>query len=337
MPTSQFANSLDLFVQATNGSPFTGTVTFSLRRQGGSFYAAQPSQVTSLGQGFYRLTPSTSDSAIPGWLVFVATGSGAVNAYGVAWCGWDVGPLAGVSSPYYSLPFVLVDSSGNAITGATPTVLIDTPGGSGFAAPHGTVVEVGMGVYEVLPTAADVAEAGPMPIEAGATGSLVFADEVQLFPSAGSSGSQTFRQALYSKLASISELTAIVGPAIYPGALPETHDLGRDGPALTFTVASRPANHQLTGSDGTATASVQLSAWSYQELQSEQIALVLFNALDGLVNDNSWGNGTVLVRSCLQDDEIDMPADPKAGSDQWIYQVPSIYKIKHTVVYPTNS
>ena len=148
---------------------------------------------------------------------------------------------------------------------------------------------------------------------------------------------QTFRQALTAKLESIPELTAIVRAAIYPGSLPITHDLLRDGPALSYVVPSLPRNHHLTGSDGTATARVQLSAWSLEECVSELLALAIFNAIDGVYNDASWGNGTIVVMSCLHDDEEDLPEPPKEGSDDWIYQIASIYVVKHRIVYPTHT
>ena len=148
---------------------------------------------------------------------------------------------------------------------------------------------------------------------------------------------QSFRETLVSKLNSLGQLTAIVGTSIYPGALPLTHDLDRDGPALTWTVTTNPRNHHLLGSDGTSTATVQLSAWSEQESTSDLIAIILFNALDGLFNDPSWGDGSVTIRSCLQQDESDEPEEPKAGRDEWLRHIPSIYSIKHTVTIPTHS
>lgn len=153
----------------------------------------------------------------------------------------------------------------------------------------------------------------------------------------GIGAAQTFREALYAKLLSISGLNAIVNGAIYPGAIPETYQLDRDGPALTYTVTALPRNHNLSGSDGTATARVQLSAWSLLESQSDAIALVIFNAIDGLYNDSTWGNGTVTIMSCLQQDEVDLPEPFTAGTDQWIYQVASDYEIKHYVTIPTHT
>lgn len=146
---------------------------------------------------------------------------------------------------------------------------------------------------------------------------------------------QTFRQALTAKLQSISELTAIVGMAIYPGALPVTHLLDRDGPALTYTITGFPRGHDLAGSDGTGTATVQLSAWADQIAESDAIALAIRNAIDGVFNDSSWGNGTVVIMFCLHEDEEDLPEPPKEGSDMWIYQIANTYQVRHRVVLPT--
>jgi Protein of unknown function (DUF3168) len=144
------------------------------------------------------------------------------------------------------------------------------------------------------------------------------------------SSQQTFRQALFSKLTSIPEVTALVGGAIYPGAIPETHSLARDGPALTYTITSYPRGHVLTGSDGTATATVQLSAWAYQESAADAVALAVWNALDG-VPINPWGTGYLWIMSVVHKDEEDLPEPPKAGRDQSTYQIASTYEIRHQV------
>lgn len=151
---------------------------------------------------------------------------------------------------------------------------------------------------------------------------------------------QTFRQALYSKLSSITEVTAIVGSAIYPGAIPITHDLDRDGPALTWTIVTNPRGHVLVGSDGTSTARVQLSAWatgSTAVALTDQITNALFNALDGIAESFNWGDGTVEILSCRQEDEVELPEPPKAGRDEWLRQIASDYIIKYRVPIPTLS
>lgn len=151
---------------------------------------------------------------------------------------------------------------------------------------------------------------------------------------------QDIRQAVYAKLASIAAVNSIVGSAIYPHALPMTHELDRDGPALTYTVTTNVPGHVLTGSDGTSTARVQLSAWAQGTNGVAQVATItsaLFNALDGLTEVSNWGDGSTEVLSCLKTEEVDLPEPPKAGRDEWIRQVASTYEIKYRVPIPTHS
>lgn len=144
---------------------------------------------------------------------------------------------------------------------------------------------------------------------------------------------QFFEQALEAKLASIAELTAIVGTSIYTQALPLTHDLGAMGPALSYTVPTKPRGHVLTGSDGTATARVQIDAWSYGYGTSKQIVESVWNAIDG--PPGSWGNGTCTIVNVIQQDDIDASERPQAGSDQWLYHIIQEYSIMYRVTTPT--
>jgi hypothetical protein len=144
---------------------------------------------------------------------------------------------------------------------------------------------------------------------------------------------ESFRVALIAKLGSIPEVAAIVGSAIYPGQLPETHDLGRDGPALTYTITSNPRGHILTGSDGTSTARVRLDAWGYQLAQVDAITTAAWNALDGLTD--TWGNGTCVIMSVSQGDESDQHSAPRAGSDQWTYRITTDYRVRYRTGFPT--
>jgi hypothetical protein len=146
---------------------------------------------------------------------------------------------------------------------------------------------------------------------------------------------QFFREALEARLLASSALEALVGDRIFYGVLPQRLDLGRDGPALTWLVVGRPMGHHLTGSDGTATARVQFSAWSYREKTADQITEVIRDMLDG--TPQAWGNDTVKIMGVYQEDEIDLPEQPRSGSDQWTYQIASDYSIKHRVSIPTLS
>lgn len=140
---------------------------------------------------------------------------------------------------------------------------------------------------------------------------------------------QSFRQTLVAKLTSISDLTAIVGAAIFADALPQTHDLGRNGPALTFTIVSYPRGMVMGGLDGTGTPRIQFSAWAYSKASSDAITLVLLGSLTVVPPANPWGDGTITILSCTHQDESDQSEPPPEGGDQWIYQIVSEYQVKH--------
>ena len=144
---------------------------------------------------------------------------------------------------------------------------------------------------------------------------------------------QTFRQALNAKLASITELTTIVGSAIYPGAVPQTHDYGADGPALTFELPSDARGHVLTGSDGTSAAHVKLTSYAYSKAVTDQMALAIWNAIDG--PPGTWGDGTCKIMSVSHQEDSDNDEQPKAATDQWLYIIESEYLIRYRVAIPT--
>lgn len=138
---------------------------------------------------------------------------------------------------------------------------------------------------------------------------------------------QTFRQALRAKLLSLVDLAAIVGRSVYPGGLPPTHDLARDGPALTYDVAkntlrtARAFGHVLTGSDGTVDALVKLTAESYTFADVDAISLILYERLDGVRNATDWGDGTNVVMSCLHGPEQDQSGPAPVGRPGLIYRI----------------
>lgn len=144
---------------------------------------------------------------------------------------------------------------------------------------------------------------------------------------------QTFRQALVAQLNAIPEITAIVGSSIYPFSVPETHDLSRNGPALTYIVDSNPRGQLLQQADGLSMARVTFRVWSYFLSQSDQVTNALFNAING--PPGAWGDGTCSIVSVTQQDESDEDIPPKTGTDQWIYAIDSEYLIKYRVAIPT--
>ena len=145
---------------------------------------------------------------------------------------------------------------------------------------------------------------------------------------------QYFEQALDAQLNATTALTAIVGTAIWNSGIPQTWDLGANGPALTFSVPTKPFGHVLMGSDGTATARVQFDAWSYSYGTSKTIIEAIRQMIDG-IPVNPWGDGTCQIISVVQQDDIDASEKPEAGSDQWLYHIISEYNIKYRVSIPS--
>ena len=142
---------------------------------------------------------------------------------------------------------------------------------------------------------------------------------------------QIFEEALISKLNANAALTALVGSSIYIAALPQTHDLGAQGPALTYVVPAKPRGHVLVGADGTATARIQLDAWSYSEAACKAILEAIRTNIDGDSLSNVWGDGSVIIMSCIQQDDIDLDEAPEAGTDQVLYHSVSEYSVKYRV------
>ena len=146
---------------------------------------------------------------------------------------------------------------------------------------------------------------------------------------------QTFRVALRAKLLSIDDLTDIVDSHIYPSTLPPTHDLDRDGPAVTYEAAKFPrgllghVGHVLSGSDGTVLARVELTVWGYTFSVVDAAALVLFHELDGIRNASDWGNGSIRIVTCLYSNELDDPEPAAGGRQQLIYRLTSEFWIKY--------
>src|SRR5258708_4607616 len=69
------------------------------------------------------------------------------------------------------IPFLLVSDTGHilGVTGLTPTVTISKNGGA-FAAPAGTVAEIGVGWYKLTPDAADTNTLGILILHAESAG-----------------------------------------------------------------------------------------------------------------------------------------------------------------------
>lgn len=132
-----------------------------------------------------------------------------------------------------------------------------------------------------------------------------------------------------AELLSIAALTAIV-TAIYKTGIPSMHDLGTNGPALVYHIPHKPYGHNLSGSDGTATATVEIGAFAYSVSAPKLILKAIRDGINGAIQE-SWGNGTVEIMSCFQSADTDNDSVPRAGSDQWMYMSSTEYTIKYRI------
>ncbi len=148
---------------------------------------------------------------------------------------------------------------------------------------------------------------------------------------------QLFEEALLARLLAITEITDIVGTAIYVGAIPQTYDLGAAGPALTYSVPTKPRGHDLGGSDGTAVARIQLDAWSYSQSTVRTLIDAIDNGIGGKPVETSWGNGTCRIVSVVHQNELDADEPPSVGSDRPVFHTLAEYQVRYRVSIPTLS
>lgn len=75
------------------------------------------------------------------------------------------------SATNIKIPFLMVSSTDhiNGVTGLTPTVVISKNCGA-FAAPAGTIAEIGHGLYSLTPTSADTNTLGSLSLHAESAG-----------------------------------------------------------------------------------------------------------------------------------------------------------------------
>jgi hypothetical protein len=146
--------------------PFTGVPSsVLLRKPWGDWYDVT-SRVVGIGHGLFCIPALASDQDTGGVLLLCASAPLAATAFNGFWVGDD--PPFVQSQIYYAFPFVLTDSAGAIVTGATPTASVVLPGSNIAATSTDTIQEVGHGVYELIPRIADVAVSGAFELRATA-------------------------------------------------------------------------------------------------------------------------------------------------------------------------
>ena len=152
--------------------------------------------------------------------------------------------------------------------------------------------------------------------------------------------SQTLRQAIVAKLNSEPTITSLLGvlpsnkPGIFTTAIPQTWDYQGNGPALAVVLPTARNGKVLVGSDGTKLARVQIDIFSYTQVTSDQLVEAIRDVFDQLPN-NPWGDGSVQIMTCNQQDDGDSGERPEAGTDQWQYNMRTEYDVKYRVSVPS--
>lgn len=148
---------------------------------------------------------------------------------------------------------------------------------------------------------------------------------------------QFFEQALVAQLSSITALAAILGTqadgnqsAIFKaGSIPQTWQYSGSnpgGPALSYSVPTKPKPSVLMGSDGTARARVQIDVFAFSEAPIKMALAAIFNSI-AAVPPATWGDGSCVIVSVVHQDDSDSDEAPAPGSTQVLYHSFSEYLI----------
>ena len=146
--------------------------------------------------------------------------------------------------------------------------------------------------------------------------------------------SQTIEQAFLARLNAITELTTLLGAnGLFKSYVPRTWDFSAKGAALTYKVPTKARGHALTGSDGTSVATIQIDVYGYTESVVKLAIEAAWNGIDG--PPGTWGDGTCVIVSVVQQEGGDMDEPPVAKTDQVLYHEMDNYRIMYRVSLPT--
>jgi hypothetical protein len=79
---------------------------------------------------------------------------------------------------------------------------------------------------------------------------------------------------------------------------------------------------------------VQFDVWGFSQSSVKTAIEAIREDIDGSGLGQTWGDGSVIIMSCIQQDDTDADEPPKAGSDQWLYHSLTEYSIKYRLSLP---
>lgn len=131
--------------------------------------------------------------------------------------------------------------------------------------------------------------------------------------------------AVFSRLASVSGVTALVGTApsrVWPGAGPEN-------PVRPYVLYNQIASgaaetRALRGRVGTFRTLQQLDLYGDTSAQVTALANAVRGALDGVESETTWGGMTIMLS--MFDDQFDSGFEPATNLHRIIQQYRIVYK-----------
>jgi hypothetical protein len=137
----------------------------------------------------------------------------------------------------------------------------------------------------------------------------------------------TIREAVITWIKSLPGLVFLV-----PRVTPDDPSQTEVYPCVTVQVTAREYGRNLSGADGTSTATVEITALADTEAQAISIAEVIRDNFDGFRGNQSG----VPIGTCHLDDESDGSVSSPDGGDLYAYFATLEYRIKHRVSLPAS-
>jgi hypothetical protein len=142
----------------------------------------------------------------------------------------------------------------------------------------------------------------------------------------------TLREAVAAFLVNSGALSSIVGNRIYWTNASQVSVY----PNVRVRVRERTWGHNLSGADGTSTATIEIVAQHQASFGGESTCVAIVEAIRNVFDGFRGSQSGVAILSSFLIDEEDDDDFPPDGSDQWIYRVPISYRVRHRVPTPTN-
>lgn len=136
----------------------------------------------------------------------------------------------------------------------------------------------------------------------------------------------TLRQAVLARLKGLAALRDLIGDRIVSAYVP-----GQTArPCVTFTIPANPHGHTFDGSDGTASARVQINVWANDLVVADQATEAVRLGIHGF---RGW-IGSVEILGVFHVDSVDLSELAAPGGDSRIFRIMSDYQINHRVAIP---